>query len=110
MVGVTGFGRSSTSRGKTQYPKMLPLRKLPLLGKTGGKSDKTMPDYLSAKRESFFPNLTRAAYYKTSEESEIYNCVAYAAGDETLVAAPHFWHRVAGQLLAGRGIGGMARR
>ena len=33
--------------------------------------------------EEIFPNLAAAGYSPKSEQSAVYNCIAYAAGDET---------------------------
>src|SRR5947209_6796281 len=39
--------------------------------------------YLAPERESIFPLLTKRLYEVTSDETADYNCIAFAAGDET---------------------------
>lgn len=41
-----------------------------------------MPEWISPDREQIFPNLTRSAYEKTSDENDRNNCAAWAAGDD----------------------------
>lgn len=45
--------------------------------------DTSTKRYLSSDREGAFPDLTRDLYRVTSDETEDYNCIAYAAGDMT---------------------------
>src|SRR5438034_8858838 len=40
--------------------------------------------YLSQERAKCFPKLSKELYGVTSDETEDYNCIAYAAGDTTL--------------------------
>src|SRR2546425_9618259 len=44
----------------------------------------TSDRYLPQERQDSFPNLSRDLYGVTSDDTEDYNCVAYAAGDTTL--------------------------
>ena len=39
--------------------------------------------HLSAEREAAFPRLARPNYEVTSDETAVYNCIAYAADDTT---------------------------
>lgn len=45
--------------------------------------DEGLPERLSVEIEAHFPNLVESGYFVTSAHSELYNCIAYAAGDET---------------------------
>jgi len=42
-----------------------------------------LSERLAADREAQFPDLAKAGYRVTSQSARNYNCVAYAAGDET---------------------------
>lgn len=42
-----------------------------------------LPERLGERCEAQFPNLVACGYYVTSPRSYLYNCIAYAAGDET---------------------------
>ena len=48
------------------------------MGEMGSKETR-----LNQEREEAFPFLAACGYYKTSDETPVYNCVAYAAGDQT---------------------------
>jgi hypothetical protein len=39
--------------------------------------------FLQQDREENFPNLTKQNYHVTSDETGDYNCIAFAAGDES---------------------------
>jgi len=58
------------------------------MGKTTG-----LPKHLPLDHLSCFPNLTRDNHRVTSSAISAYNCVAYAAGDETRKWDPygHYW-------------------
>src|SRR5437879_1148322 len=55
-----------------------------------------MPLWIPPLRERTFPNLSRSAYEKTSDENDRNNCAAWAAGDDTRWWQPpvepwHYW-------------------
>jgi hypothetical protein len=49
-----------------------------------------MASWISADKESHFPNLTRDSYRKTSDATDKYNCAAWVVGDQLQWWQPPF--------------------